>query len=188
MTIYTQFADLYHAPHTPRPHFKPIAPRRYVQPRTREAVRFLAALRTWLWGWPERRIVAHSLVCLRAQRARAQFERTYHACPTCQGWGEICYSEDPSPAGVSLSSGRMDYAETCGCITEQGQCPRCGRHVDSDVFATEDDTVGCEHCGWHHEQADRGMPLAECWCGMVQYEISMDRLLAWAGVHNVVHM
>jgi hypothetical protein len=46
-------------------------------------------------------------------------------CKQCGGTGVIEYTDDPSPSGVSLSSGYMTYTDPCSCI-EHDLCPLCG--------------------------------------------------------------
>jgi hypothetical protein len=78
-------------------------------------------------------------------------------CRHCQGMGGFASSYDPSPAGVSLSSGSMMEFDYCPECTEKGVCPECGQQMfDPDAFGWSDMLV-CPHCGWKEETAS-GMP------------------------------
>ena len=73
--------------------------------------------------------------------ALAEFERQYPKyCRKCGGQGYIEYSYDPSPAGVSLSPGRMYDTEPCIECTERGVCPLCTRPLTRD---SDNRTCGC---------------------------------------------
>jgi hypothetical protein len=82
-------------------------------------------------------------------------------CTTCEGWGILSESYDPSPAGVSLGSGFMRSEEPCACCYENGICPRCGGEFTQDLLEAE---TPCPHCGFH--EGTPGMPPpheCDCW-------------------------
>ena len=69
-------------------------------------------------------------------------------CRTCRGWGTITYQDDPSPAGVGLSPGTMEFIEPCPKCVELGHCQQCmsrGLNIDG----TE-----CQDCGWHYREGE----------------------------------
>jgi hypothetical protein len=74
-------------------------------------------------------------------------------CRKCDGMGYICYQYDPSPPGVSLSSGSMEDCEPCPeCEgSDEPVCGLCGKHLEN-----ERRICGCPYtCA----------PLQpECWC------------------------
>lgn len=61
---------------------------------------------------------------LRAER-EAWEKRWPNYCRECEGFGGRTYSYDPSPAGVSLSSGTMQDFDPCEACGEHDLCPRC---------------------------------------------------------------
>ncbi len=84
-------------------------------------------------------------------------------CRTCCGAGNTCWTEDPSPAGISLSSGSLVFCDPCPDCLERGICPRCGQQVwDSNDFTG--DPVACPECGWREESPDCLPPEPECRC------------------------
>lgn len=81
-------------------------------------------------------------------------------CRCCDGWGQFTYSYDPSPKGVSLSSGWLEDAEPCPDCVEKGVCARCGK----DGLGLESEGP-CLYCNWDY---DNGLPTEpECWCWAV---------------------
>lgn len=105
----------------------------------------------------------HSPECAAAIQEREALREAYaitwpEHCPKCEGWGMTGYSEDPSPAGVSLGPGKIDYVDPCPECAEKGRCPRCG----SVAMSKEGDE--CFRCGWTFRS--EGMPPPEectCW-------------------------
>lgn len=87
-------------------------------------------------------------------------------CKACKGAGQFVETYDPSPFGVSLSSGYMVDSEPCLECTAQGICPRCGQTG----LTNEDEGRGidtgdgpCTFCGWDYHLG--GVPeLPECFC------------------------
>jgi len=73
------------------------------------------------------------------------------ACRKCSGKGEITYSYDPSPAGVSLSSGSMEDTEPCSACFEANHCPRCAEEL---VSAENFEWSKCPTCGWNWAGTD----------------------------------
>lgn len=103
--------------------------------------------------------------------ARVAYATKYPSyCQHCGGWGGSVYSYDPSPAGVSLSSGCMYDWEPCPECLEKGICPRCGTQHDPDSEWWAEPS-GCPSCGWTeddgtewHRQTDGMPPPWECYC------------------------
>lgn len=58
--------------------------------------------------------------------------------------------DDPSPAGISLSSGSYSWAEACPCCLDKGECPWCGAHLKGDTTNLVDrNPLRCPNdCGW----------------------------------------
>ncbi len=100
-----------------------------------------------------------------------EFERRYPKyCRTCGGSEVVKYRDDPSPAGVSLSPGYMDYIEPCpGCLG-RGVCGLCGTAVDPVTFERV--------CGCSEGIEKPAMPEYEC-----PVEVKQDRLY-WRGTHE----
>lgn len=91
--------------------------------------------------------IKNSPTCLSFQQrqlaAIKEFEDGFpNACGNCGGTGAICYSYDPSPAGVSLAPGMMTDCDPCPVCIEKGFCPKCGKRT-----LDQDGTV-CSFCGW----------------------------------------
>lgn len=90
----------------------------------------------------------HSDKCIKATQERkevhdAWMEKWPNACTSCGGAAGDYYSYDPSPFGVSLSSGQMTDFDTCQKCIEEGICGRCGK---KQTFDDPDDS--CYNCGW----------------------------------------
>lgn len=73
-------------------------------------------------------------------------------CKKCCGNGGVAYSYDPSPVGVSLSSGSMADFEPCEACAGQGTCPRCGKPgLTSEARGDIETGAGpCTFCGWDY--------------------------------------
>ena len=97
----------------------------------------------------------------RAEQLRQEWKEKWPKyCTKCEGWGGFWYSFDPSPAGVSLSSGTLEDFDPCPDCYENGICPRCGEPG----FEGEEYGGPCQKCGWDFSIAC-GLPAeAECWC------------------------
>lgn len=72
----------------------------------------------------------HTQACLDAFARHADttlaFRTRYpHACTLCRGWGYTSYSYDPSPSGVSLSSGSVTMTEPCPACEGHDDAPTC---------------------------------------------------------------
>ena len=109
----------------------------------------------------------------KAQQARwkivtAEYETAWPSyCRKCDGQGGHGYYYDPSPAGVSLSSGQMFDYDPCPECVEKGICPRCGNQVwTEDDFGS--DLVTCSACGWKEEDPDAAPEQPECWCWEIE--------------------
>lgn len=116
----------------------------------------------------------HSLEC-KAELERREALREAYAiawpdhCEHCEGWGQFCYSYDPSPAGVSLAPGKLTDCDPCPECAEKGRCPRCG----SVAVSPEGDE--CFRCGWNLD-AEGMPPPAECTCWVDRMEDEIARL------------
>lgn len=105
----------------------------------------------------------HTKFCVDAQNALKEFEAKHpQYCRKCRGFGVVCYNDDPSPSGVSLSSGSIEYCDPCGHCIEQDRCPYCG----GQIFG-ENENMFCA-CGWESnengESKAGGAPIVECYC------------------------
>lgn len=94
----------------------------------------------------------HCVACDKSQEAYrkrlAEFEAKYpNYCQKCSGLGSIYYQDDPSPAGVGLSAGTMDFDDPCPECVEEGKCPLCGGQTE---FSDPDDRDICPTCGWKY--------------------------------------
>ena len=73
-------------------------------------------------------------------------------CQKCHGTGFLAFKDDPSPAGVSLSSGYMIETEACPDCYGKNVCPVCGQKM---VEVTDWATYDCEKdkcvCGWTYQ-------------------------------------
>jgi len=93
-----------------------------------------------------------------AEQDRADWLKKWPGhCPTCNGLGLIVYQDDPSPSGVSLSPGTMEFSDPCDCL-EDGNCPRCGKKgwADCPTETTDWENEPCLYCGWSSSAAERG--------------------------------
>jgi len=82
-------------------------------------------------------------------------------CRKCNGTGLIIYEDDPSPAGVALSPGTMDFEEPCSGCVENGICPRCGKEVwPVDI----DWPQPCGNCGWEEKITEGVIDEPQCIC------------------------
>lgn len=109
----------------------------------------------------------HTESCKKFRLAYEQRKLAYEAhwgksyCHHCNGWGYTSYRDDPSPAGVSLGSGSMEFSDPCSFCVEIGACPRCG------LIALDEDGNKCSNCGWVcMEAGSEGLdpePECECW-------------------------
>lgn len=116
----------------------------------------------------------HSIECISRRAAWALEVHEYiirwpNYCRKCRGWGGHMDSYDPSPAGVSLSAGRMYEFEPCPDCMDAFRCPRCGRQAlvenidDTTVEIDDPEEARCLNCGWRMESG--GLPEeVECWC------------------------
>ena len=89
-------------------------------------------------------------------------------CRMCGATGEVCYSFDPSPAGVALSPGSMQDCDPCEGkenrpCAEQGFCPRCASNI-ADPYAEDEEHTYCQTCGWEWHKTDSAPPAPECVC------------------------
>lgn len=85
-------------------------------------------------------------------------------CRTCKGRGGREYHDDPSPAGVGLSSGYYIEVDPCHDCVELGKCPVCAKTID-------DDGERCYHCGWKMDDGNKTVaPHFECCCWEVAIE------------------
>ncbi len=116
-------------------------------------------------------------------RARIELERRWYMtawpnyCIECGGAGCYWISDDPSPSGVSLSSGHYDYFESCESCIDRGICPRCGEKVtwinEGSCRGTNDiEYYECHHCGWtNHNAVIAGISEHdECECWELDYD------------------
>ena len=117
------------------------------------------------------------------EERRAYEERWPNYCRECGGGGVLCESYDPSPAGVSLSAGSMEFCDPCSgdegtfynrhvkrhlyrppsrpCV-EQGYCPRCAAPALIEHKGYDNDA--CSNCGWRREKSQTAPPPGECVC------------------------
>lgn len=86
-------------------------------------------------------------------------------CKTCSGWGGKVSYYDPSPKGVSLSSGQMQEFDTCPDCIEVGLCPRCKCHFDLDDEKEIED-YECTHCGFIFGESNGIFEHPGCFCEM----------------------
>lgn len=109
----------------------------------------------------------HNRACIAAQEKNTREREEWAAawprhCTTCEGWGGVYSTYDPSPAGVALSSGWLEDFDSCAVCVDKGNCPRCGAE---DAFDPESESVQCRVCGW---QEGHGQPPVfddcGCWC------------------------
>lgn len=78
-------------------------------------------------------------------------------CHSCSGYGHTIYQYDPSPAGVSLSSGHMEDVEVC-LKCEGSETPTCA--LCSELMKDNQRICECSESA--------GMPQEpECWCWVV---------------------
>lgn len=80
-------------------------------------------------------------------------------CHSCGGYGYTVYQYDPSPTGISLSSGHMEDVEVCpDCEeSERSACALCGKLMENDQRV-----CGCPE--------NTGVPQEpECWCWEVDF-------------------
>ena len=130
----------------------------------------------WVYKYddPPRRFLirGHTLGCWRFKIRKWIAYRRYvrrwpQFCRKCGAAGEIGGYYDPSPAGVSLSPGRMWDADPCEC-TEAGRCPRCAKPVFTEDDWTDDENVICPLCGWRYGESDDTAPIPpwsdDCGC------------------------
>lgn len=111
----------------------------------------------------------HTQQCLEQTRRFLEEEEKWMEkhpkyCKNCQGWGVFYSTYDPSPAGVSLSSGSMVDAEPCSECVEKGWCPHCSGALELD---SNDEFSTCTECGWTDKDEDKldGLPEPpECFC------------------------
>lgn len=119
--------------------------------------------------------VEHKKGCIELQKMedRKLYEQAWpHHCRNCEGWGGHYGSFDPSPAGVSLSSGSLVEVDPCPECVEKSVCPRCGVKDEAHVL-TGDEFENCTQCDWRWDE-DHGMPeLDICAC---EYEDAFDEL------------
>ena len=123
----------------------------------------------------------HTPQCQQAH-TRYQVDKARYAarwpgyCHTCGGNGITCYTYDPSPAGVCLSSGWMIDCDPCPDCLERGICPRCGEEAwGDDDFDGE--PVTCPHCGWQEDNPDCLPPEPECYCWQVWMQQEQVRIV-----------
>lgn len=115
----------------------------------------------------------------KAQKAIEEFDQKWpKCCKKCGGAGELEYTYDPSPAGVSLAPGTMTDADPCPDCAEKGVCARCGEPLPEVFWSEGDWPKPCPHCGtlfgWiyiHGVQRENKAwigeirpELPECWC------------------------
>ena len=91
----------------------------------------------------------HTKECKRLNKqARKQtiaYDNQYpNHCHTCNGYGGFWSRYDPSPSGVSLSSGSMEEFDVCPDCVKKGKCPRCGQVLVPKENGDIPDT--CSHC------------------------------------------
>lgn len=76
------------------------------------------------------------------EREEAAFRHAHPMfCRACHGWGVWSGSFDPSPSGVSLSSGTMTDSGPCTVCVEEGICPWC-------MGPLNEEGTACLQCGW----------------------------------------
>lgn len=108
----------------------------------------------------------HKLKCVLDAAAYKRLLKEYtdmwpNYCRRCRGSGLYTFFDDPSPAGVSLAPGVMEFAEACSDCVEKGICPRCGKQVwDDDV----DWPQPCPECGWVEDETEVAPSIPECYC------------------------
>lgn len=122
--------------------------------------------------------MAHKPGCMELQKAgdRELYRNAWpHHCTYCEGWGGFWGSYDPSPAGVSLSSGSMMELEPCEHCVVHGRCPRCGVQ-EPDAVPYGEEFEHCPHCDWRWDHSE-GMPEHDiCPC---DYEEEFDDAPEW---------
>jgi hypothetical protein len=124
--------------------------------------------------------MAHTLSCIAWQQKMKAEHDAYVAqwpdyCQHCDGFGELRYSYDPSPAGVSLGSGHMEDADPCPVCIETGHCPRCGKHVPGWEFDSLEGNETCPFCGWNLESPGCPLEYDECDCDNRDAEDVLER-------------
>lgn len=88
-------------------------------------------------------------------------------CRTCNGEGGFSTSFDPSPAGVSLSSGSMMEYDPCTNCLERSKCPRCAGGVIAETYWDHGEEAICENCGYI-EGRTRGRPYVDEPCSCLE--------------------
>lgn len=115
----------------------------------------------------------HTVECdaasARSDAAIAEYVRLWpDYCKPCRGTGGHGHSYDPSPAGISLSPGRMYDWEKCSECVCKCICPRCGTGslvdygTDHDEDSTDD--IRCSDCGWPWKTKGAPEPYDGCAC------------------------
>lgn len=104
----------------------------------------------------------------------AYAEQWPNYCKTCGGWGGELYSFDPSPAGVSLSSGSMQDYDPCPDCIDKAICPRCGHvhNLDHDFYCGD---APCDVCGFVEGKTDGMLSPHECYC----WEMEINQPDSW---------
>jgi molybdopterin/thiamine biosynthesis adenylyltransferase len=108
------------------------------------------------------------------QEQLAEYKKKHpNYCTSCHGWGMHFSTYDPSPAGVSLSSGTMLDVDTCTECVDKNLCPCC-MIPTKPVFGHEDNHHVCTECGWSADnEKHTGMhDEPECYCQEI-FEMSL---------------
>lgn len=96
------------------------------------------------------------------QRAQNDYDAAWPAyCAECNGWGGYYSQYDPSPSGVSLSSGSITDFTPCESCLGNGICPRCGQMGWAGEEAGE---KPCVSCRWIEGEAGRPIWDGMCVC------------------------
>jgi len=114
----------------------------------------------------KKELPGHTKICamFSAKQAFARFvyEQAHpNYCRNCGGIGELVYCDDPSPVGISLSPGQMEFSDPCPECTEKGICPECGGQWDTLDLECEN---SCVNCGFRYGKTFGIPPEWECFC------------------------
>lgn len=115
----------------------------------------------------------HTRACWKYRQERQDLIDEYtrmwpNYCRKCHGAGVLVSHDDPSPAGVSLSSGSFIWEDPCTECVEEKKCPRCGT-FGFPAPDDENEILGlgpCETCLYTREDA-WCPPPAECNCDLM---------------------
>lgn len=115
----------------------------------------------------------HSPECIATDKKMEEEQKEWIAkwpnyCRNCKGWGGFMSHYDPSPSGVSLSSGYMEDFDTCIVCADNFLCSRC---MTKNPAWEEGNETPCINCGWdpYYPDALPPDPSGPCSCEL-EYE------------------